>query len=90
MGHNDAKAPEAWLSACEGRRSGWGVRFGVPGPHAHGFDGFASRDMHHCQLLEYRHQDMMRPYVVLPRRLPHGAAYGHGADARIPGRLPNP
>jgi len=33
VGHNDAKAPGAWLSACEGRRSGWGVRFGVPGPH---------------------------------------------------------
>jgi hypothetical protein len=50
--------------------------------------GFASRDMHHCHLLERRHHDMMRPYVVLPRRLPHGAAYGHGADARIPGRPP--
>ena len=37
MGHNDAKAPEAWLSAGEGRRSGWGVRFGVPGSHPHGF-----------------------------------------------------
>jgi hypothetical protein len=33
---------------------------------------------------------MMRPYVVLPRRLRHGAAYGHGANARIPGRPPNP
>ena len=52
--------------------------------------GFASRDMHHCHLLEHRHHDLMRPYVVLPRRLPHGAAYGHGADARIPGRPPNP
>jgi hypothetical protein len=53
-----------------------------------GFDGFASRDMHHCHLLEDRHHDMMRPYVVLPRGLSHGAAYGHGA--RIPGRPPNP
>jgi hypothetical protein len=57
---------------------------------SHGLDGFASRDMHHCYLLEHRHHDMMRPYVVLPRGLPHGAAYGHGADARIPGRPPNP
>jgi hypothetical protein len=89
MGHNDAKAPEAWPSADEGRRSGWGVRFGVPGPHPHGSDGFASRDMH-SQLLEHRHHDMMRPYLVLPRRQPHGAAYGHGAVARIPGRPPNP
>lgn len=48
------------------------------------------RDMRHCHLLEHRHHDMMRPDVVLPRRLPHGAAYGHGADARIPGRPPNP
>jgi hypothetical protein len=90
MGHNDAKAPEAWLSACEGRTSGWGVRFGVPGPHPYGFDGFASCDMHHCHLLEHRHHDMMRPYVVLSRRLSYGAADGHGADARIPGRPPNP
>ena len=52
--------------------------------------GFASRDMRHCHLLEHRHHDMMRPYVVLSRRLPRGAAYGHGADARIPGRPPNP
>jgi len=87
MGHNDPKVPEAWLSACEGRRSGWGVHFGVPGPPPHGFDG---RDMHHCHLLEHRHHDMMRPYVVLPRRLPDGAVDGHGADARIPGRPPNP
>jgi hypothetical protein len=76
--------------ACEGMRNGWGVRFGVPGPSSHGLDGFASRDLHHCYLLERRHHDMMRPYVVPPRRLPHGAAYGHGADARIPGRPPNP
>ena len=41
-------------------------------------------------LLEHRHHDMMRPDVVLPRRLPHGAAYGHGADARIPGWPPTP
>ena len=53
----------------------------------HGFDG---RDMCHCHLLEHRHHDMMRPDVVLPRMLPHGAADGHGADARIPGRPPNP
>jgi hypothetical protein len=33
---------------------------------------------------------MMGPYVVLPRRLRHGAADGYGADARIPGRPPNP
>lgn len=39
--------------------------------------------------LEHRHHDMMRPYVVLPRRLPRGVADGHGADARIPGRPPN-
>ena len=53
--------------------------------------GFASRDMHHCHLLEHRHHDMMRPYFLLPRRLPHGAAYGYGADARIPGQpLTNP
>jgi hypothetical protein len=57
---------------------------------SHGFDGFASRDLHHCQLLEYRHHEMMGPYVVFPRRLPHGAAYGHRADARIPGRPPTP
>ena len=86
MGHNDAKAPEAWLSACEGRRSGWESASAFH----HGFDGFASRDMHRCHLLEHRHHDMMRPYVVLPRRLPHGAAYGHGAAARFPGRPPNP
>jgi hypothetical protein len=55
----------------------------------HGCDGFANRDLH-SQLLEHRHHDMMRPYVVLSRRLPHGAAYGHGADARIPGRPPTP
>jgi hypothetical protein len=68
-----------------------GVRFGVPGPLSHGLDGVASRDLrHHCHLLEHRHHDMMRPYVVLPRRLPHGAPYGHGADATIPGRPPNP
>jgi hypothetical protein len=68
-----------------------GVRFGVPGPSSHGLDGVASRDMHHhCHLLEHRHHDMMGPYVVLPRGLPHGAAYRHGADARIPGRPPNP
>ena len=52
--------------------------------------GSASRDMRHCHLLEHRHHDMLRPYVVLPRGLPHGAADGHGADARIPGRPPNP
>ena len=52
--------------------------------------GFASRDTHHCHLLEHRHHDMMRPYVVLPRRLPRSAADGYGADARIPGRPPNP
>ena len=46
--------------------------------------------MDHCHPLEPQGHDMMRPYVVLPRRLPHGAAYGHGADARIPGRPPNP
>jgi hypothetical protein len=46
--------------------------------------------MHHCHLLEHRHHDMMGPDVVLPRRLPHGAADGYGADARIPGRPPNP
>jgi len=57
--------------------------------YAHGFDGFANRDLH-SQLLEHRHHDMMRPDVVLPRRLPRRAAYGHGADARIPGRPPNP
>jgi len=28
--------------------------------------------------------------LVLPRRLRHGAAYGHGADARIPERPRNP
>jgi hypothetical protein len=49
----------------------------------HGFEG---RDLHHCHPMEHRHHDMMRPYVVLPR----GAADGHGADARIPGRPPNP
>ena len=53
----------------------------------HGFDG---RDLYHCHLLEHRHHDMMRPYVVLPRRLPRSAADGYGADARIPGRPPNP
>jgi hypothetical protein len=58
--------------------------------HAHGFDGFASRDLHHGQLLDHRHHEMMRPYVVLPGRRRDGAAYGHGADARIPGRPPNP
>ena len=31
----------------------------------------------------------MRPYVVLPRRLLQGAAYGH-ADARVPGRPQDP
>jgi hypothetical protein len=50
--------------------------------------GSASRDMRHCHLLE--HRDMLRPCVVLPRGLPHGAADGHGTDARIPGRPPNP
>jgi hypothetical protein len=64
--------------------------FGVRGPHPYGFDGFASRDLRHRHLLEQRHHDMMRPYVVLPRRLAHGAASGHGADARIPGRPPSP
>ena len=57
--------------------------------HAHGLDGFANRDLH-SQLLEHRHHDVMGPYVVLPRRLPHGAVCGHGADARIPVRPPNP
>ena len=52
----------------------------------HGID---DRDLPHCHPMEHRHHDMMRPYVVLPRRLPRGAAYGHGADARIPGRPPN-
>jgi hypothetical protein len=52
-------------------------------------DGFASRDMYHCHLLEHRHHDMMGSYVVLPRRLPRGVAYGRGADARVPGRPPN-
>jgi hypothetical protein len=86
MGHNDAKAPEAWLAAGEGMRSGWGVRFGVPGPLSHGLDGVAGRDLHRDHLLEDRHHDMMRPYVLLPRRLPYGA----GADARSPGWLPDP
>jgi hypothetical protein len=67
-----------------------GSPFRRSGSPIHGFDGFASCDMNHCHLLEHRHHDMVRPYVVLPRRLPHGAAYGHGADARIPGRPPNP
>jgi hypothetical protein len=67
-----------------------GVRFGVPGPHPTALTASPSRDMHHSYLPEHRHHDMMRPYLVLPRRLPHGAAYGHGADARIPGRPPNP
>ncbi len=58
---------------------------------SHGSDGFASRrDLHHCHLLDHRHHEMMRPYVVLARRLPRGVACGHGADARIPGRPPNP
>jgi hypothetical protein len=52
--------------------------------------GFASRDMHHGHPLEPQGHDMMRPYVVRPRRLPHGVAYGHGPDARIPGRPPSP
>ena len=47
-------------------------------------DGFASRDPHHCHLLEHGHRDMMRPYLVLPRTLRHGTGYGHGA--RIPDR----
>jgi hypothetical protein len=67
-----------------------GSRFAVPGPSSRGLDGVASRDMHHSYLLEHRHHDMMRPCLVLPRRRPHGAAYGHGADARITGRPPNP
>jgi len=57
---------------------------------SHGLDGVASRDLHRCHLLEHRPHDKMRPYVVLARRLSHGAAYRHGADARIPGRPPNP
>jgi hypothetical protein len=41
-------------------------------------------------IAKLRRTIMMRPYVVLPRRLRHGAAFGHGVDARIPGRPPNP
>jgi hypothetical protein len=56
----------------------------------HGFDGFASRDMRHCHLLEQRRHDMMRPYVVLPRRLPTAPHAAPTPDARIRGRPPSP